>query len=144
MATSNRALASRGAYLALARAFDRLGGDFTALCREHGLSRPQYNALRILVGAGAAGLTCSAIAERLIHRDPDITRLIDRLEKAGLVTRRRSDEDRRVVLVSVTPKGRKLCDELAEPVLAVHERQFGKLKLAELKELQRLLELALE
>ena len=73
------------ALVALQRTADRLHWRLSEMLKPHGLSPTQYNALRILRGAGDQGRACSEIAERMINRDPDITRLVDRLERRGLV-----------------------------------------------------------
>jgi DNA-binding MarR family transcriptional regulator len=127
------------AALNLLRTVDHLGQDFTRLFHEHGISPPQYNALRILRGVGGDGLPCVEIAGRMITRMPDITRLVDRLEAAGLVERRRTEQDRRVVLVKVTSAGRDILARLDRPVLDLHRRQLGHLTRPELAELNRLL-----
>lgn len=95
--------------------------------RQHGLTLTQYNVLRILRGAGAEGLGRNEIRERLLSRMPDVTRLLDRMEEAGLVRRERSATDRRCVPTFLTEKGRTLVDELDEPVAALNQRQFGHL-----------------
>jgi DNA-binding MarR family transcriptional regulator len=125
--------------LNLVRTGDLLQLDFTRLFREHGLSPPQYNVLRILRGAGGAGLPSLEIASRMIGSVPDITRLIDRLEKSALVERARSADDRRVVLVRTTPAGLKLLGRLDKPVLDLHQQQLGHLSRTELSQLNRLL-----
>lgn len=79
-----------------------------AICREADLSMPQYNALRILRGAGPDGLACGELAARMIHRVPDVTRLVNRLEARGLVRRERQPEDRRVVRVWLAGEGARL------------------------------------
>ena len=112
-------------YLNLVRTADRLAGAEAALLKTHRLSRPQYNALRILRGAGEAGHPCRAIAERMITRVPDITRLVDRLVGRGLVERVRGDDDRRVVRVRILPEGVRLLAELDEPVEALARDQFA-------------------
>jgi MarR family transcriptional regulator, organic hydroperoxide resistance regulator len=104
------------AYLALLRTADRLQGAMAEWLKPHGLSPTQYNALRILRGAGPEGLPCSEVGARMINRDPDITRLVDRLEKRGLVARSRSKMDRRVVQASITPAGLELLSGLDGPV----------------------------
>ena len=115
--------AARDVYLNLVRVHEKLSAEFAELFREHGLTQPQFNVLRILVDGPAEGLPCSGIGEQLLNRLPDTSRLIDRVEAAGLVKRVRSDEDRRVVLVRITPKGRKLCESLYAPVTALHLSQ---------------------
>jgi DNA-binding MarR family transcriptional regulator len=127
------------ACLNLVRTGDLLQLDFTRLFREHGLSPPLYNVLRILRGAGGAGLPCLEVAGRMIGSVPDITRLIDRLEKSGQVERTRSTDDRRVVLVRITPAGLKLLARLDKPVLDLHQRQLGHLSRKELAQLNQLL-----
>jgi DNA-binding MarR family transcriptional regulator len=121
------------------RAAAKLTGELEELLGEYGLSEPQFNALRILRGAGRRGLPTQQIAERLITRQPDITRLVDRLIDAGYARRRRCDEDRRVVYVELTPAGRKALSHLDKPVEALHRRQFAHMKRRDVGELGRLL-----
>lgn len=125
--------------LNLLRTNSVLGGQFDQLFRQHGTSEAQYNALRILRGAGGDGLPCLEIASRMIARVPDITRLLDRLDAAGLVARRRIPEDRRVVLVAITQKGLDLLAGLDKPMAELIEEQFRHMTKDELKELNRLL-----
>src|SRR5882724_6935403 len=99
--------------------------DFFTQCagevlKPHALSPGQYNVLRILRGAGKDGHSAKEIGNRLIARDPAITRLIDRLEKRGLVTRDRAKEDRRVVIHRLTADGLNLVNELDRPIERVH------------------------
>jgi len=93
------------AFLNLVRTADMLGRHLGGLLKSHDLTMTQYNVLRILRGAGTSGLPCGEIGARLVTWDPDITRLIDRLEKRALVARAREDADRRVVLVRLTATG---------------------------------------
>lgn len=139
MSSSTTTLA-RDVYLELVRAHERAAAEAAALLREHGLSQPQYNVLRILRGASGQRGSCQYVGERLLTREPDVTRLLDRLQKAGLVTRRRSDSDRRVVEARLEPAGRALCDALDEPIASLHEEQFGHLGSAALAELLDLLQ----
>ena len=118
-------LTARDAYLDLVRAYERLSGEFAALFREHDLTQAQYNVLRILLGGPTEGASCQYVGERLLTRVPDVTRLIDRMAAAGLVTRSRSAEDRRVVLIQVTEAGKTLCRKLARPVMNLHRDQFA-------------------
>ena len=104
------------AYLTVLRAADLLEGKMAEWLKPHGVSPTQYNALRILRGAGSEGLPCTEVGARMINRDPDITRLIDRLEKRGLVTRSRGTKDRRVVRGRITPAGLQLLKGLDRPV----------------------------
>lgn len=114
-------------------------GPLSKILREHGLTQPQYNILRILRGAGAAGLHCLEIAGRMVTREPDITRLLDRLERSGWIARARSAEDRRVVNVKITLKGLKLLSDLDKSVNRTHKDTLGHMKDKELETLNRLL-----
>lgn len=126
------------AYLNLARTHTCLAAEFDRLFAKHGVTDPQYNALRILRGHGKP-MHVYHIAEQMVTRQPDITRLIDRLEEAGLACRNRSTEDRRVVWVEITAAGRKLLAKLDQPVLDLHTKQLGHLGTTKLKTLSRLL-----
>ncbi len=128
------------AFVCLQRAADRLAGKMAEWLKPHGLSPTQYNALRILRGAGADGLPCSEVGARMINRDPDITRLVDRLEKRGLVTRSRGVKDRRVVRASITPAGLQLLKGLDRPVREFVRGMLGHLGVEGLQELIQLLE----
>ena len=110
--------------------------------KGHELTASQYNVLRILRGADAEGLPCSEVGDRLVSRDPDVTRLLDRLEKRGLVERGRSPGDRRIVTARITQKGIDLANELDGPVAGVHDSQLGHMKKKALKKLVALLEQA--
>lgn len=127
--------------LNLLRTNDRFQLRFARLFRDAGLTSSQYNVLRILRGEGAA-LPCLEIAERMVAAVPGITGLIDRLEAMKLVERRRSTEDRRVIYVSITDKGRALLETLDQPVLDMHKAMIGHLTRDELKTLNALLEKA--
>ena len=125
--------------LNLARTSDQCQIRFTRLFREYGLTPSQYNVLRILRGEGKP-LPILEIAERTITVTPGITGLIDRLEAAGMVSRERCEQDRRVIYVAISPKALKILSELDEPVQALHKRLAGHLTQTELCELSRLLE----
>ena len=116
----------------------------TEALRPYGLTTTQYNVLRILRGAGSAGLPCGAIAERMITRDSDITRLLDRLGGMQLVERGRLAQDRRVVTVTLTAKARELVDRLDPIVRQMHQDQLGHMDEAGLSNLIRGLERARE
>ncbi len=124
--------------LNLSRTHDYLQTGFARLFRERGISPPLYNVLRILRGEGKP-LPCLEVAGRMITRLPDITRLVDRLEQMGHVSRARTEEDRRVVLLSITESGLALLASLDEEVKDLHRRQLGHLSPTELAELNRLL-----
>jgi DNA-binding MarR family transcriptional regulator len=102
--------------VSLLRTTDVLHERFEAMIRPFNISMTQYNVLRILRGAEPGGRTCGEIGERMIAREPDVTRLLERLEKAGLIRRTRDSKDRRVVVTRITNSGLKLLDEL-EPKL---------------------------
>lgn len=135
---SSRRAPTAAAYLAIVQTAEQLQRGFAELFKPHDLSLVQYNVLRILRGAGPDGATCSAVSHNLIQHDPDVTRLLDRLEKRGLIERARDTKDRRVVRTRISKAGEVLLAELDEPVEALHARQLGHLgsrRLAELTEL---------
>src|SRR2546421_7728037 len=121
------------AALSLMRTSDRLQLCFERLFRKHGLHAAQYNVLRILRGEGRP-LPILEIARRTVTVVPGITGLIDRLEREGLVTRRRCAEDRRKIFVAVTDKALSVLAQLDEPILDLHQRQLGQLSESELKQ----------
>ena len=127
-------------FVAFMRIADILGSEAEQLVKTAGLTAAQYNVLRILRGAGAEGLACGEIAERMISRDPDITRLLDRMEKRGLITRERQSDDRRVVKTSVTPTGLQILRTLDKPVRELHKQQFRRLSAKQLKTLASMLQ----
>jgi len=118
--------AEEAAFLDLLRTCDWLTRRLTGVLKPADLSPTQYNVLRILRGS-PAGLPCGEIASRMITRDPDITRLLDRMEKRGLVSRCRETKDRRMVLTRITPEGLKILGELDGPVQEAHRKQLGHL-----------------
>ncbi|MBX2853214.1 MAG: MarR family transcriptional regulator [Phycisphaeraceae bacterium] len=136
------------AYLNLAYTHAKLSAAFARLFKDHGLSEAAYNILRVLRGVrkhpenGRDALPCGEIGGRLIARVPDVTRLIDRLVKAGLVDRIRGEADRRVVLARITTKGLALLRKLDEPVLELHAQTLGHLTRSELKQFNALMEKA--
>ena len=132
------------AYLNVLRTADVLSNEVAAVLKPAGLTLAQYNALRILRGAHPGAVTCSQLAERLISRDPDVTRLVDRLKKRGLLNHRRDDQDRRVVTLSLTESGLTMLKALDEPVRNLHRRQLARLGADDLKKLISLLELVRE
>ena len=115
------------AALSIARTAAVLEHEISEGLRAHGLTPTQYNALRILRGAGAAGLCRNEVRDRLIARVPDATRLLDRLEAMGLVERQREGDDRRFVTTRTTAAGLALLKELEEPVIGIHQGQLGHL-----------------
>ncbi len=121
------------------RTADALGRPVAALLKREGVSTAQYNVLRILRGT-PDGLLCRGIGERMISRDPDITRLLDRLEERGLIARCRENPDRRHVMTRITPAGLAVLARLDEPVAALHRRLLGHLGPERLRALTGLLE----
>ena len=111
-------------FLNLVRTADALSRELELVLQPHGITGTQYNVLRILRGAGEEGATCSGISERLLAYDPDVTRLLDRLEKVQLVQRARSTTDRRVVMTTITDAGLDLLGRLDEPLKALLKQQF--------------------
>jgi len=127
------------AFLDLLRTTDMLSRGLVAILKPEDLSSTQYNVLRILRGA-PEGLPCGEIAKRMITRDPDITRLLDRLEKRGLISRSREVRDRRTVMARVTGAGLKLLARLDEPIQEAHRKQLGHLGRERLRLLTDLLQ----
>ncbi|MGX9685598.1 MarR family winged helix-turn-helix transcriptional regulator [Deinococcus wulumuqiensis] len=111
-------------YLTLQGVALRLKEETEQFLKGHGLTATQFNVLRILRGAGEQALTCGEIAGRLLNKDPDVTRLLERMEKQQLIVRRRAEHDRRVLLTSLTPHGREVLDRLDTPMLELHRQQF--------------------
>ena len=120
------------------RTTDMLSRGLVKVLRTEDLSGTQYNVLRILRGS-PEGLPCGEIASRMITRDPDITRLLDRLEKRGLISRCRETKDRRMVMARITPEGLKLLAWVDEPVQTAHRKQLGHLGRERLRALTELL-----
>ncbi len=110
--------------------------------RRHGLSPTQYNVLRILRGAGTVGLCQYEIGDRLVAQVPDVPRIVDRMEKAGLVERTRGTSDRRIVMASLTEAGRVLVDSLDEPMNEMIAGIFAGLGDSQVATLNELLESA--
>ena len=129
------------AFLELVRTTDLLSRGMVQIFKTEDISSTQYNVLRILRGA-PEGLACGEIADRMITRDPDVTRLLDRLEKRELISRCRETKDRRTVMTRITPEGLKLLARLDEPVQAAHRKQLGHLGPERLRALSDLLTLA--
>jgi DNA-binding MarR family transcriptional regulator len=129
-------------FVSLMRAADALARGAEALLKPYNLSGTQYNILRILRGAGEKGLACCEVGGLLITRDPDITRLLDRMESRGLIARARETQDRRVVKTRITAEGLRLLEELDKPVHELHRRQFRQLPAKQLRQLSDLLDRA--
>ena len=129
------------AYLDLLRTADVLTRGAIGVLKAEELSTTQYNVLRILRGS-PQGLPCGEIAGRMITRDPDVTRLLDRMEKRALISRSRESRDRRLVLARITPEGLRLVNRLDEPVQKIHRKQLGHMGKDRLKALAELLSAA--
>jgi DNA-binding MarR family transcriptional regulator len=126
------------AFLTLLSTADMLSRGLVQILKTEELSSTQYNVLRILRGA-PEGLPCGEIAKRMITRDPDITRLLDRLERRGLILRSREAKDRRTVMTRITDEGLKLLARLDEPIQEAHRKQLGHLGRKRLNLLMELL-----
>jgi DNA-binding MarR family transcriptional regulator len=125
-------------FLNLQRTADALMQEITDILKPFGLSPTQYNVMRILRGAGESGITCKEIGARMITRDPDVTRLLDRLERRHLVIRNRAKEDRRFVSIHITNEGLSLLKELDDPIA---QRQLDLMGHMDKQQLYRMVEL---
>ncbi|MGH7732379.1 MAG: MarR family winged helix-turn-helix transcriptional regulator [Gemmatimonadales bacterium] len=132
------------AALNIVRTADAYNRHVAGILKPWGLTPTQYNALRILRGAGERGHTCTAVSDRMLTRDPDVTRLIDRLEARHLVARTRDPDDRRAVMICLTDEGRELVDQLDAPIKEMHLTQLSHLGQDKLQELVTLLEASRE
>jgi DNA-binding MarR family transcriptional regulator len=128
------------AILAIQRTADQLGRKFTEIIEPHGISAQQYNVLRILRGAGEAGLPTLDIADRMIEKTPGITRLVDKLEAKSFLRRKRCSHDRRQVFCCITERGLKLLAELDEPVTKAAPHLLASLSAKEVESLIRTLQ----
>ena len=138
MKSRRPACREEAAFLDLQRTCDLLSRRIAPVLKTEDLSGTQYNVLRILRGS-PDGLPCGEIANRMITRDPDITRLLDRMEKRDLILRWRETKDRRVVMARITASGLKVLSRLDEPVEEAHRKQLGHLGKDRLRALAELL-----
>jgi DNA-binding MarR family transcriptional regulator len=129
-------------YLSLLRTVEQLSRGVAETLNRADLTPTQYNALRILRGAGDAGASCSEVSERMVTKDSDVTRLLDRLEARELISREREAKDRRRVVARITEEGLRVLAELDGPVVETHRRQLGHLGEKQLATLGRLLRVA--
>lgn len=136
---TGKVLPEQEAYLYLIRAAQVLSGPVADLFEAHGLSGKQYNALRSVRRAGSAGATVNEVRQQMTDPRADVTRLIDRLERDGLVQRKHDRADRRVVRVILSEKGKKLLADIDEPLLEVHQSQFSRFRPSDLERLKKLL-----
>jgi DNA-binding MarR family transcriptional regulator len=129
-------------YLSMLRTVERLSRGVAETLAGADLTPTQYNALRILRGAGAAGASCTEVGERMVTKDSDVTRLLDRLEARGLISRGREAADRRRVVARITDEGLRVLEGLDGPVVETHRSQLGHLGEKQLATLGRLLKAA--
>ncbi len=127
------------AYLALWRTYDRLRSLEDELFSRFDLTAQQYNLLRLLASSRPEMVPTQSLAGRLVSRAPDVTRMLDHLEKRTLIVRARSDADRRAVLVGITKSGLSRLKQIAAPLQECHQRQLGHLSSSDLRDLVRLL-----
>ena len=132
------------AFLNLGRTFQVLQEKVAGLLKEYLLTPAQYNILRILRGAAPQGLTCSQASDRMLTPDPDMTRLLDRMEARQLIERERSREDRRVVVTRITKTGLELAAQIDRPLEEVLHRVLGGVGKGRLKDLIETLEMLRE
>lgn len=123
------------AQLSIIRTSSMLMDAFERVLKPHGITSTQFNVLRILRGAGPDGLCRNEIGERMVNRMPDVTRLLDRMEEAGYISRERSAEDRRMVRTRLTDAGAELLDRLDADVLGEQKRPFRDLDEQQLRSL---------
>lgn len=133
--------AAQEAYIKLWRTYDRLRALEDQLFAEWELTAQQYNVLRLLEAHDPEPMPTLGLVAKLISRSPDVTRMLDRLEAAGWITRVRSTRDRRAVLVAITAAGKELLRSIRRPLRACHERQLGHLTGPQRKSLVKLLDI---
>jgi len=130
------------AWLNLWRTYDRLRALEDEVFGPRGLTSQQYNVLRLLAAYHPTPMPTLGIADRMISKAPDITRMLDRLESATWILRTRPSENRRQVLINITTAGLQLLTEIAGPLQRCHSKQLGHLSALDLKQLVSLLGLA--
>jgi DNA-binding MarR family transcriptional regulator len=128
------------AYLNIQRTAEALSWGVNETLKQSDLTPTQYNVLRILRGAGQEGTSCREVSERLVTKDSDITRLLDRLEARGLISREREARDRRVIITRITEDGLRVLADLDKPIAECHRRQLGHIGEKRLETLSKLLE----
>ena len=130
------------AMLNVVRTSATMSDAINEMLKPYGISMTQFNVLRILRGAEPAGLCRNELRDRMLTKMPDVTRLLDRMEEAGLVARSRDNEDRRHVSTKITTAGRQLVDSLDVPARQLHQRRLGHMTAEQLSSLIELLTLA--
>lgn len=128
------------AVLGLLKTTDLVRRIISGVVESADITMQQYNVLRILRGADGKPLPTLEIRSRMIEQTPGITRLLDKLEVRGWVTRDRCQEDRRLVLCSITPRGKKLVDDLDAPIDELYNELLGHVPEHEVKTLVRALD----
>ena len=123
----------------LVKTHDKLIFEISNLFKDHSITLTQYDVLESVKNAGNMGLPLSKIGEWMLSRQPDVTRIVDRLEDMGWVTRARDTKDRRVVYVRLSRRGHALCEKVESSLLQVHRDQFSHLSKNEMKLLNQLL-----
>src|SRR5688572_28654016 len=127
-------------YLGIIRTAEALSWGISETLKGADLTPAQYNVLRILRGAAPEGATCGQISERMVTKDSDITRLLERLDTRGLITRERDGQDRRYITVRITEDGLALLASLDEPIAQCHKKQLGHLGKERLASLGKMLD----
>jgi DNA-binding MarR family transcriptional regulator len=127
--------AEHEAFLSVVRTAAVLSDELEQILKPEGITLAQYNVLRILRGAEPDGLCRNEVRDRMLTRMPDMTRLLDRMENAGLVARTRSETDRRLVTTRITKKALAVLDRVEDAVTEEHRRRFGHLSKAEIRTL---------
>jgi DNA-binding MarR family transcriptional regulator len=127
------------AYLNLVRTHALLSDEVAELFKQHHLSQPLYNVLKVVARVGNGGMPSQSIAQYMVARDPDITRLVDRLQKDRLIERERDEQDRRIVRVRVTQSGLDAIQRLDPLIWTLHQEQLGHLSQEKLELLNQLL-----
>ena len=130
------------AFVSISRTAAVLGHALGEAFKPFGITATQYNVLRILRGAGKGGLCRNEVRDRLIAQVPDVTRLLDRMEAAGLIARQRDEQDRRLVTTTITQSGIRLLERLKEPVADVQRQYLGHMTPEQLSTLNDLLSIA--
>jgi DNA-binding MarR family transcriptional regulator len=138
--SSDRTKLERDVVIQLARMVSENSADMSAVIAQYGLSLAHFNVLRILRGAKGDGLPCGSVGDKLISKEPDMTRLLDRMEKQDLVVRSRDQADRRVVTARITDHGLEIVNKLDEPLDNLLHAQFGHVEKQKLEVLLEVLQ----
>ncbi|MRR07329.1 MAG: MarR family transcriptional regulator [Deltaproteobacteria bacterium] len=126
-------------FLNLIRTSEWLQGEFATVFKAHGITQPQFNVLKILQVEEEFGIPIQKIGARMTTKSSDVTRLVDRLERSGMVKRFRTEEDRRIIYVRLTEAGRAMIDQLAQPLIEAHQSTKGNFDRTSLELLNNLL-----